>query len=201
MTEPPLTEPRCGPLAIGLFYGSTNGDTHAAAVHIAARCATTATPWAEVTLHDVATVPLQQMTGYNYIIIGASTWNIGQLQRDREDVFADFDELDLTGKQVAIFGLGDQVGYPDTFVDAMAFFADKVIERGAELVGRWPANGYTFAQSWALGDDGSFVGLVLDELNQPALNDTRIVQWLAQLQAEWDREEDGEEGEKRSINE
>ncbi len=138
-----------------------------------------------VELHDVAAAPLGAMLGYEYILIGAPTWNVGQMQRDRELVFEEFDTLDLSGKQIALFGLGDQVGYPDTFVDALAFFADKVTERGGHLSGRWPAVGYSFSQSWALGEDGCFAGLVLDELNQPQKTDVRLRLWLAQLRHEW----------------
>ncbi len=173
------------PLAIGLFYGSSNGDTHHAALRIASLCASAPNPWAKVTLHDVATTPLAVMSTYDYILIGASTWNTGQLQRDWENAFEAFNTIDLAGKHVALFGLGDQIGYPDTFVDALAFFADIVIERGARLAGRWRAAGYAFTQSWALADDGRFVGLVLDEVNQPVLSDMRIAQWLAQLHLEW----------------
>ena len=173
------------PLHAGLFYGSTNGDTQNVAARLASLCESPADQWLRVTLHDVASTPLHAMLEYSYLLIGAPTWNVGQLQRDWEAVFEDFDALDLQGTHVAIFGLGDQVGYPDTFVDALAYFADKLGERGASLYGRWPAVGYSFDQSWALGDDGCFVGLVLDELNQPQKTEARLILWLAQLRREW----------------
>jgi flavodoxin long chain len=183
---------------VGIFYGSTNGDTAAVAQQIASLCEAPSAsdpapiPWAQVTLCDIAAVPLEAMHGYTHLIIGAPTWDVGQLQRDWERAFEQFDLLDLTGKRVALFGLGDQVGYPDTFVDALAFFADKCTERGATLTGRWPAVGYTFNQSWALGDDSCFVGLVLDALNQPEKTEARLRLWLAQLRREWSNE-DGKE--------
>ncbi len=180
-----MSDPTPARIAIGLFYGSTNGDTRFVAETIASLCESPAGGWAQVTLHDVATTPLSAMLGYTHLLIGAPTWDVGQLQRDWERVFADFDELDLTGKQVALFGLGDQVGYPTTFVDALVFFADKCVERGATLAGRWPAAGYTFEQSWALGDDNCFAGLVIDELNQPEKTEARLRIWLAQLRHEW----------------
>lgn len=173
------------PLTVGLFYGSTNGDTQAVAERISSLCESPATPWAQVTLHDVAVAPLPEMLHYTHLLVGAPTWDVGQMQRDWERVFDGFDELDLSHKHVALFGLGDQVGYPDTFADSLAFFADKVIERGAVVNGRWPAVGYAFRQSWALGDDGCFVGLVLDELNQPEKTEARLRLWLAQLRREW----------------
>ena len=36
------------------------------------------------------------------------------------------DDLDLSGKKVAVFGLGDQEAYPDTFVDGLGILANKV---------------------------------------------------------------------------
>ena len=112
------------------------------------------------------------------------TWNTGQLQRDWEGVIDEFDSLDLTGKRVALFGLGDQIGYPDTFADALFFVADRVRARGGELVGAWPADSYQFDGSWAY-EDGHFLGLVLDEDNQPDLTVPRLETWLAQLWREF----------------
>ena len=129
------------PLAIGLFYGSTNGDTYAVAQRISSLCESPADPWAHISLHDVAVDPLETMLRYAHLIIGAPTWDVGQLQRDWEQIFDDFDALDLSGRKVALYGLGDQIGYPDTFVDALAFFADKVTEHGATISGHWPAAG------------------------------------------------------------
>ena len=52
---------------------------------------------------------------------------------------------------------------------------------GAEPIGRWPAAGYDFQHSPALGSDGHFPGLVLDEVNQRKLTEARIKQWLEKL--------------------
>jgi flavodoxin I len=138
----------------------------------------------EVESLDIAEFYLEDMPTFDLVLIGAPTWNTGQMQKDWEAIFDEFDTLDLSGIPVALFGPGDQVGYPDTFADALAFFADKVRERGARLIGRWsvaddPA-GYSFAASWAL-EDGSFVGLVLDEINQPSATESRLRLWLDQL--------------------
>lgn len=170
------------PLSVGLYYGSTNGDTARISHLIQSLCESPA-PWATVELFDVADFYLEDMADFDLILIGAPTWNTGQMQRDWQAVFDEFDTLDLTGKPAALFGLGDQAGYPDTFVDALAFFADKLQERGAILVGSWPTDGYDFGSSWAVRED-RFVGLVLDEINQPELSRDRVERWLAQLRDE-----------------
>jgi flavodoxin I len=100
-------------------------------------------------------------------------------------VLSEFDEIDLRGKKVALFGLGDQVGFSDTFADALFFVADRVRSAGAELVGAWPVAGYEFRSSWAV-EDGRFIGLVLDEHNQPELTEVRLDGWLAAILGAFD---------------
>jgi flavodoxin long chain len=166
----------------GLFYGSTEGHTQRVAETI--RDILVRDYGDTVDLLDIAEFYLEEMQEYDFLILGVPTWNTGQLQRDWEDVFEEFDAIDLTGRKVAIFGLGDQVDYPHTFLDAMAFVADKVRERGGVLVGRWPNVGYAFVRSWAL-EDGEFLGLALDEHNQPELTVSRLKVWLAQVRHEF----------------
>lgn len=166
---------------IGLFYGSTNGATTLVAKRIANAFATQGVT---VEVFNIAEYVLETMLDFEHLILGTSTWNVGQLQKDWEDVLPEFDDLDLTGKQVALFGLGDQVGYPDTFLDALFFVADKVRERGATVVGAWPTTGYTFAQSWAV-EEGHFLGLAVDEDNQFRLTQSRVDAWVAQLLREF----------------
>ncbi len=167
---------------IALFYGSTEGHTAAIAEQIQAEFADSGL--ATVELFDVAEFYLDEMLEFDQIILGISTWNTGQLQRDWETVFDEFDTLDLQGKQVALFGLGDQVDYANTFVDALFFLSEKAAAAGATLVGHWPTLGYDYTQSWAVVND-RFVGLVLDVHNQPELTELRIQVWVQQLLVEF----------------
>jgi flavodoxin I len=170
------------PIEIGLFYGSTNGATAQVARRIKLLCESSR--MAKVELLDVAEYALEEMLDFDLLILGAPTWNNGQLQRDWEEVFEDFDGLDLMGHHVALFGLGDQSGYPDTFLDSLCFLADKLQECGAQLLGLWPIDGYSFRSSWAVRD-GQFLGLALDEETQPELTEERLRRWLAQVLAEF----------------
>ena len=86
----------------------------------------------------------------------------------------------LEGKPVALFGLGDQVGYPTEFVDAMGILYKKLKKLGARFIGGWPVEGYEFEKSKALRD-GEFVGLVLDQDNHSDLTNERIEEWLEQV--------------------
>ncbi len=167
---------------IGLFYGTTDGATERIAEQIQALIAAEGRHTVE--LNNVAEFYLEDMTEYSYLILGVPTWNIGQLQDDWANSLDELDEIDLTGTAAAIYGLGDQAGYPDTFADAVFFVADRMQNSGASMVGRWPTTGYTFTNSWAVVD-GDFLGLVLDELNQPELTASRLRRWLAIILAEF----------------
>ena len=165
---------------IGLFFGSTDGATAQIAERIRVLLAEAGH---EAECYDVGEFFLEDMADFDHIILGVPTWNVGQLQADWDEVIDEFETLDLRGTDVAVFGLGDQIGYPDTFVDAIFFLADKAQSRGARIVGRWPTAGYQFERSWAVVD-GDFVGLALDELNQPELTEPRLRRWLAVILAE-----------------
>ena len=92
--------------------------------------------------------------------------------------------LDLRGRHVALFGTGDQIGYPDTFVDAIGVMADTFSGTGARLVGRWPAGEYDIVASRALVGGEELLGLALDEDNEPDLTQRRVASWVAQVAAE-----------------
>lgn len=167
---------------IGLFYGSTNGNTASVAQLIKQEFAAQAN--ISVELFDIADFYLEEMLDFEYILLGIPTWDVGQLQRDWNAIIEEFDEIDLQGKKAALFGLGDQVGYPDTFGDALFFLADRLETSGAKLVGTWPQEGYTFTGSWAIRN-GQFIGLMIDEDNQRQLTEARVNRWVGQLLIEF----------------
>ncbi len=168
--------------AIGLYYGTSTGNTEDAAEQI--QKAFDALKPGMVTLIDVMKQDLSGMTTFDGLILGIPTWNDGELQSDWEDAISQMDDLDLQGKQVALFGLGDENGYPDTYQDAMGILARKARERGAELVGFWPTEGYNFEVSQAV-EDGHFLGLALDNDVTPELTADRIKQWVQQVAIEF----------------
>lgn len=178
-------------MQIGIFYGSTDGNTEriAFALQEALTDAFSADPATdsasvEIEVLNIAEFYVDEMADFDCLVLGIPTWNVGQLQSDWEDVFDELDDVDLTGKPVAIFGPGDGVGYAKTFVDAIFFLADKIRSRGARLVGRWSTDGYLFENSWAV-EDGQFIGLPLDEHNQPELTTMRISLWARQIKLEF----------------
>ncbi|MCC4264028.1 flavodoxin FldB [Oceanimonas baumannii] len=162
---------------IGLFYGSTTCYTEIAAEKIREQLGAEL-----VDLHNIRDVPLARAQDYPILIFGISTWDFGELQEDWESHWDDIDTLDLQGHVVALFGMGDQLGYGEWFQDALGMLHDRVVERGATVVGYWPTEGYEFEASKATTEDGKyFVGLSLDEANQYDDTDGRIEAWVAQV--------------------
>lgn len=165
---------------ISLFYGTQTGYTQTAAEMIQQEFGGEEV----VTLYDISRTEPSDFDDYDSIIIGCPTWNVGQLQDDWDNFFDQLDDIDFTGKKVAYFGEGDQVGYADSFQDAMGILEEKISEQGGETVGYWSTEGYDFTESKAVRD-GQFVGLALDEDNQSDLTEERIKTWVAQLKQEF----------------
>lgn len=107
----------------------------------------------------------------------------GLSQPSWEEFLPQLAGADLSGKVAAIYGLGDQKKYPDEFVDAIGLIHDVLVAGGARVVGRWPTAGYEFAASLAV-DGEDFLGLAIDQINQPILTEERLDTWLAQIQPE-----------------
>jgi flavodoxin I len=117
-------------------------------------------------------------------ILGVPTWYDGVLQSDWEDYFDEFKKIDFKGKKVAIFGLGDQIGYSEFFVDGIGILAEVIIENGGEIIGNWPVEGYQFDKSKALVNEKYFYGLAIDEDNEDELTDDRFTKWVGLLKDE-----------------
>ncbi|NMH61441.1 flavodoxin FldB [Alteromonas ponticola] len=168
-------------LSIGLFYGSTTCYTEMAAEKIQAQLNALFDEQV-VSMHNIQETPLKQAEQFDIIIFGISTWDFGELQEDWESCWEDVYKLELRGKTVALFGLGDQIGYTDWFQDALGMLHDAILPLDCKIIGYWPNQGYDFAESKALSEDKShFVGLSLDDENQYDLTDERIHTWCHQL--------------------
>lgn len=120
---------------------------------------------------------------HDMFILGVPTWYYGELQSDWEAYFDHFKTLDFTGKTIALFGLGDQWGYDEWFIDGVGILAEVLLKNGAELICPWPTEGYDFQKSRALKNEGEFYGLALDEDNQYELTKSRCEMWVPQVVA------------------
>ena len=172
---------------IGIFFGTDTGRTRQVAKQIAKKLGDTAD--APV---NIGRTTLADFLAYDHLIVGSPTLGDGMLpgescglsQPSWEEFVPQLAAADLTGKTIAIFGLGDQKKYAHEFVDAIGILHDAFVARGARVVGRWPTAGYEFAASQAVDGD-EFLGLALDQHHQPVLTEERIDAWLAQIKTEF----------------
>jgi flavodoxin I len=161
---------------IGLFFGTQTGNTQTLAEMIEQEFGGDSV----VTIYDIGAADTSDFEPYDCIIIGCPTWNVGELQSDWEGFYEELDAIAFSGKKVAYFGAGDQVGYADNFQDAMGILEEKISELGGSTVGYWPIDEYDFTDSKAV-KNGKFVGLAIDEDNQSDLTKGRIKAWVTQL--------------------
>jgi flavodoxin I len=121
---------------------------------------------------------------YDGYILSVPTWFDGELPNYWDEILPALEKLQLKGKKVALFGLGDQKNYPENFCDAIGILADFFEGKGAQIIGFTSPEGYTFESSKALKNN-ILTGLLLDQENQSKLSDERIAKWTRQLELEF----------------
>ena len=121
---------------------------------------------------------------YDNFILSAPTWFDGELPNYWDEFVPDLEEMNLENKAFAIFGLGDQKGYPENFCDAIGILAEIIEDCGGRIVGYTPVEGYKFEASRAQRGD-QFVGLPIDQENQARLTGERVKKWVETLKKEF----------------
>ncbi len=165
---------------IGLFYGSSSGNTKSVAESIAQGLGID-----KSNVFDISKAAPEILLNYDVLVLGSSTWGVGDLQDDWEGFIGKFEKMNLSGKKVAVFGTGDSSTYSDTFCDAVGIIADAAEKTGATLIGQGvDTSSYSFDSSKA-ERDGAFCGLPLDEDNESSKTKERIGHWVEQLKMEF----------------
>lgn len=162
---------------IGIFYGSSTGSTSEVAQRLGKALG------AEANLYDVASVDASEVAGFDVLLLGSSTWGIGDLQDDWEDFLPKLAEQNLAGKKVALFGCGDADSYPDSFCEAIYKIYEGLASSGCSFIGAYEPEGYSY-DATQTEQDGKLIGLCLDEANQSDLTDERIEKWVALIKPE-----------------
>ena len=180
-------------MTIGLYFGTQTGKTETVCGYIKDEFGDAVADPIDVSKKDLADFP-----NLDGIICGIPTWNTGaeELRSGTawDELLEDIPDLDLKGKPVAIFGLGDSVGYGEDFVDAMEELHRYFEKAGAKMIGYVPIEGYTFTKSRCLiphlneitpPEDGEkFCGLPVDEDSEGELTEERVKNWCAQIKSE-----------------
>lgn len=169
---------------IGIFFGTDTGSTRLVAKKIYSLLG------AEVAdkPKNINRTQPSELLEYDALILGTPSYGIGDLPGlavgCQEANWAEFvphlDGADLSGKRVALFGLGHQERYASRFASSLIQLYRVFYGYGAEIVGRWDTDGYEFEHSDAIIDN-QFVGLVLDQRGQPHLTEERLKIWLSQI--------------------
>lgn len=162
---------------IGIFYGSSTGHTEKVAELLGHAFGDDA-----ITI-NVEDATEEDLKKFPYLIFGTPTWDIGSMQEDWEDFIDLVKKADLKKKKVALFGLGDQENFPDSFADGIGVLHDEIAKK-TNIVGAWPVDDYIFEASDAVKNE-KFVGLIIDEDNQPKLTEERIKKWVEMLKKEF----------------
>ena len=137
-----------------------------------------------IDLVNAENIDEKKFLSYSNLILGVPTWFDGELPNYWDEFIPALEDLDLKGKTIAIFGNGDQKGYPENFVDGVGIMAEILKKCNAKIVGETSVDGYEFENSRAQRGN-MFIGLALDFENQSKLNKERIVKWVEQVKKEF----------------
>jgi len=165
----------------GVYYSTSTGNTETVAGYIAEAVG-------DVEIEDIGDASDDAIQGHESLIVGAPTWNTGADEQRSGTAWDDWlydtlPNLDLDGKKVAIFGVGDQASYCDNYCDAAGELYDLFSAKGAKMFGKTSTDGYDHTESKA-EIDGKFCGLMCDEDNQDDESESRAKAWVAQLKDE-----------------
>ena len=168
-----------------LIYAPEKGSTERAAKKIAEVLGKE-----NVTLQIAGATIVDDIKNSKYCIFGSSTigrdtWETKHPEMGWDSLIHQLDDIDFTGKTTALFGLGNQIFYPDNFVDTMGIMGKKLLKKGAKVVGQWSTEGYEFNASEAEIARGKFIGLALDEDNTSEMTDDRISRWCEEIKKEF----------------
>ena len=169
-------------MTVGIYFATTTGKTEDIAERLHGLLGNANSPKDLSDLND-----LKEFENLEGIICGIPTWNTGA-DYDRsgtawDEMLEEIGKMNLSGKKVAIFGLGDSSTYTENFCDAMEELHSYFAKTGAQMVGYVSKKDYTFEESKSvLGD--LFCGLPLDEDSESDMTDSRISQWVSQLKSE-----------------
>ncbi len=144
-----------------ILYGTTTGNTQTAATQIQQKLTEQGK---SVELKNVTELGADQLGNYDLLIAGASTWDDGLLQEDFRNFAQQLktQQIDLAGKKVAIFGLGEST-YPQ-FCQAAELLAQLFNQLGAQQVGST---------------------LKIDGFPDEAENQQKIASWIQELNSAW----------------
>lgn len=170
-------------MKVGIYFSTTTGNTEDVATAIKTALGDEADEPQEIAEADAS-----KMAAYDMLIVGSPTWNTGaDTERSGTSwddfLYEDLPNMDLSGKPVAVFGLGDVNGYSDYFCDAMEEVHDCFAKQGAKMIGYTDTDAYDFEESKSVRD-GKFLGLAFDNVNGQYEIEECIEPWCKAVMSE-----------------
>jgi len=141
-----------------------------------------------IDMFDVASFEASTLDNYDLMILGHSTigaenWNDAESDNEWNKFFRKVENKNEINIIAASFGLGNQILYPDHFVDGLGIYKDEMDKLNIKTIGSWPSASYKFTDSDG-EKDGLFYGLALDIDNETKLSEERISKWTDQIKKE-----------------
>jgi len=165
--------------AVGLLYASQTGNTETVAGYIADA--------AGLEAEDVGDYGAEDLTEFDGIIVGCPTWNTGADEYRSgtawDDLIDEIKDIDLGGKPVAVFGVGDSGSYGENFCDGIEELNSTFAAAGAKMIGYVDSSGYSHSESKSEAS-GKFLGCPFDEDNESDQSEERAAAWVEQLKKE-----------------
>lgn len=170
---------------IGMFFGTETGTTRLIAKKIY-----------KLLGEEIADKPInvnriapEDFLKYDALILGTPSYGVGDipglsagcLEKNWEEFLVQLGAPDLSGKRIAMFGLGAQERYSERFASSLMALYRVFDGLGAEMIGDWSTEGYEFEHSASVVD-GRFVGLVVDQRTQGMYTQERLESWVQQVQ-------------------
>ena len=163
---------------IGLFYGGTTAKTAVVALKIQEAFAEN-----EVILIPIEGATREEFESFDNIIAGTSTWFDGELPTYWDEFMPEIESIDMTGKKVALFGLGDQDAIPTISSMGSAFWRKPYQKQcGTDrfhACQRLPFHPITGRQG------RTFPGTSPRYRDQSEQTEERILKWVAKLKKEF----------------
>jgi flavodoxin I len=164
---------------VGIFFGTSTGSSQEVADLIAVEFGDVAS--SPIEIDSVQGSVVAEFEKYDSLVV----WNTGaDMERSGtgwdEIYYSEMKDLNIAGKKVAVFGLGDSVSYSENYADASGELHDVFESLGCTMIGYTSQVGYLHEESKAIRGD-KFCGLLLDAVNQEELTEGRVKSWVAAL--------------------
>ncbi len=141
-----------------------------------------------IDIFDLASFDFNTIENYELMILGHSTigaenWDDARADNEWNKFFRKIESKSNCSITATSFGLGNQMLYPDHFVDGLGIYYDEMSKLNIKMIGKWPSTGYKFTNSGG-EKDGFFYGLALDVDNESKLSVERIKDWTTEIKKE-----------------